>query len=236
MNNIWVYGCSFSEPFGLFIKDPASSEGVLKKDLEDFFKKSDPKIIENLKDGCREFDADYWGTHLASKLNMNLKSRSWAGVGWNYHNQKIDEDILKWNKDDIIIISPSYWSRVTIDELKVNFSDNPEIYKEAFARLKDEYYITTEKKWANKIKTLQFFGYNVYTWIIEKQATNEVVNNLIPVSNEYIDLYTFMHQDKKYWLGTTHLHLPHVEEYDWHLNPEGHEYISEQMYNFISNK
>ena len=217
MNNIWIYGCSFSEPFGLYTNG-GTSDGLR------FFK--NPEDIEQI----------YWGTHLASKLNMNLKSCSMPGVGWNYHNQKIDEDILKWNKDDIIIISPSYWSRITINEVKVEIGDSPELYKEVYTQLKDDFWITTEKKWANKIKTLQFFGYNVYTWIIEKQATNEVVHNLIPVSNEYIDLYTFMHQDKKYWLGTTHLHLPHIEEYDWHLNPEGHEYISEQMYNFISNK
>ncbi len=208
MNSIWVYGCSFSEPFGLCIND-------------------------FLKDGCREFDADYWGTHLASKLNMNLKSCSWAGVGWNYHNQKIDEDILKWNKDDIIIISPSYWSRITINEFE---QPHEWIYKKEYTRLKDDFWTTTEKKWANKIKTLQFFGYDVYTWIIDKQTINETVHNLIPVSDTNVDLDSFMKLNKQYWLGTTHAHLPHIEETDWHLNPLGHQYISEQMYNFISNK
>ena len=209
MNNIWIYGCSFSEPFGLY---------------------TNGYTMEN---GCRTFDVKYFGNHLANKLNMNLKSRSMPGLGWNYHTQKIDEDILKWNKDDIIIISPSYFSRITINEF-----EQPHDFEKLAQQLKPLSWIykDIETRWANKIKTLQFFGYNVYTWIIEKQATNEVVHNLIPVSNEYIDLYTFMHQNKKYWLGTTHSHLPYIEKTDWHLNPEGHEYISEQMYNFISNK
>ena len=212
MNSIWVYGCSWSEPYGLY------EEGVMNPD------------------GLRYYDGEiYWGDHLANKLNMNLKSCSMPGKGRNYHTNKIDEDILKWDMDDIIIISPSHWGRITINEFEESL-DSTQPYIVRQLKNLDVLCRETEKKWSNKIKTLQFFGYNVFTWIIDKQITNEVVHNLIPVSTEYIDLDTFMKHNKEYWIGTTHSRLPHIEETDWHLNPQGHEYISEQMYNFINKK
>jgi hypothetical protein len=101
MNTLWVYGCSFSEPFGLL---PISNNATT--------------IV--MEDGSRNFlGVDYWGSILAKKLNLNIITKSISGVGWNYINHRIDLDIMKWNKNDIIIISPSYFSRVNVME----FSD-----------------------------------------------------------------------------------------------------------------
>lgn len=163
---------------------------------------------------------------------MNLKTRSLAGMGWNYINSTIDEDILKWDKNDIIIISPSHWSRITVVEF-----NQPHKFEEFVGQLKDMDWICeyTEKRWANKIQTLQNFGYNVYTWVIDKPNICNEVSNLIPLTDTIIDLYTYMQQNKQYWLGTTHSHLPQFEKTDWHFNTEGHIKMAEIMYEFIYN-
>jgi hypothetical protein len=207
MNSIWVYGCSFSEPFGI-----CTNSGI------------------NL-DGTRFFEgAQYWGNYLSYKLNMNLKTRSLAGIGWNYINNVIDEDILKWDKDDIVIISPSYWSRITIVEF-----NQPHKFEEFAGQLKDMDWVCkyTEKRWANKIQTLQNFGYNVYTWVIDKPTISNKVHNLIPLTDTIIDLDTYMQQNKEFWLGTTHSHLPQFKKTDWHFNDSGHLALSEIFYNYI---
>ena len=74
MNKLWVYGCSFSEPFGLI---PNKLPAIFNADKSRYF-----------------HGTDYWGTHLANKLNLECITKSCAGVSWNYINERIDEDII----------------------------------------------------------------------------------------------------------------------------------------------
>ena len=60
MNKLWIYGCSFSEPFQLENGGPVWD--------------NDNRVLS----------ADYWGTHLAKKLNLECVTRSMSGIGWNY--------------------------------------------------------------------------------------------------------------------------------------------------------
>lgn len=93
MNTLWVYGCSFSEPFQI--------------------EQGGPEFDET---GHRKFKAAFWGSHLATKLNLKLKSKSLAGIGWNHISNWIAEDLRLWSKNDLIIISPSIFARTTFLE------------------------------------------------------------------------------------------------------------------------
>ena len=74
MNKLWVYGCSFSEPYG----------------LEEM-----PPITHELSKEYRILTAKYWGTHLADKLGFECITRSRSGKGWNYITCAIEQDVRR---------------------------------------------------------------------------------------------------------------------------------------------
>lgn len=208
MNSIWVYGCSFSEPFGLLpIND---GQSILENGLRDFF------------------GVDYWGTHLSKKMGYNCISKGLSGIGWNYITHLIDNDILKWQKDDIIIISPSFLNRVTIMEFT-----NGSTREELFGYYKNWVDITqyNEIRWRTKIKTLQHFGYNVYTWVVDSASNNiDEIKNLILSPGGFTNWKEWMDLHKEYWIDPTFNKYP---EGDWHFNPLGHVAVADAMYDFI---
>ena len=212
MNTLWVYGCSFSEPFGLL---PPSDRTLL------------------LEDGSRDFlNVDYWGSYVAKKLNYNCISKGLSGIGWNYINHRIDLDILKWNKNDIIIISPSFLSRINIMEFEKANGTIVEDYAHLIKPIND-IIIYNEIRWKTKIKTLQYFGYNVFTWLVDYGTnSNDDVKNLIKTPEGSINFKDWMDLHKEYWINpTTHANHP---KGNWHFNPDGHIALSEIMYEYIS--
>ena len=60
-----------------------------------------------------------WPELLALELKLEYVNRAVAGSGWNNISLNIEEDILsgKISKEDLIIISPSYFQRITFPEL-----------------------------------------------------------------------------------------------------------------------
>jgi hypothetical protein len=166
MNKLWVYGCSFSEPFGL--------------------EQGGPEFYDN---GYRKLKADYWGTLLATKLNRTCITRSISGVGWNKIINTIDQDITAWTKDDIIIISPSVLDRVTILE----FHD-PHIREHNVALFKDWQVLFNynKQRWLNTIRNLQHVGYNVYTWIVNDIPEQDLPNKLIKAPDNSVSWKTWM--------------------------------------------
>jgi hypothetical protein len=150
---LWVYGCSFSEPFQI-------ERGGAEWDEQ----------------GYRKLRADYWGTHLANKLNAECITRSLSGIGWNYITEKIDADVLDWHKDDIIIISPSFFSRVTFNEL-IKIDSQSELAD----KFNDWNTVVdyNEHRWSRKVATLQHFGYRVYTWVVDQPMFVDLPENLI---------------------------------------------------------
>ena len=206
MNKLWIYGCSFSEPFGL-----------VPKEL--------PTIINS--DKSRYFHGtDYWGTYLANKLNFECITKSCAGVGWNYINDRIDEDIIAWDKEDYVIINPSFFSRVTFEELVKRDSQG-----DLGLLLKgcEIIVIHNESRWHKKIQTLQHLGYkNVYTWLIDETQYTKV-NNLITAPGDYINWKNWLDLHKEYWLDP----LFNSPQGDWHFNEQGHIEVANRMYNFI---
>lgn len=210
MKNLWVYGCSFSEPFGLL---PISDKTTF------------------LEDGLRDFlGVDYWGTHLAKKLGYNCISKSLSAIGWNYISHHVDMDVLKWDKDDIIIISPSFLSRININEFEKNNGTSVNDYVHLLKNL-DDILLYNEVRWKTKIKTLQYFGFNVFTWLVDEGLLpKDDVKNLIKTPEGSYNFKDWMDLHKEYWTDPTTKVYPLG---DWHFNPEGHLALSNIMYEFI---
>jgi len=204
MNKLYVYGCSFSEPFQI---EPGGA---------DF----DSEGFRNLK------GYNYWGTHLAKQLGLECKTKSLSGIGWNYINNRIDEDILLWTTDDVIIISPSFFSRVTFEELVKHDSQSE------LAHLMHDWggiHNFNERRWRQKIKTLQHQGYRVYTWLVDFSPNTAELENVI-AADGYINWKDWMDQHKEYWQDPTTNKYP---QGDWHFNELGHQAVANIMYEYI---
>lgn len=202
MNKLWIYGCSFSEPFG--------------------FEQTGPVFDVN---GYRNIKVPYWGTHLAEKLNLTCITRSLAGVGWNYITFQIEQDVRSWSKDDIIIISPSFLSRVNIMEF-TNGSTRDELI--GFYKSWDEIAKYNKTRWRNTILNYQYLGYNVYTWLVEH--VDELPPKTIFASDNEANWYNWMTRHYEYWTSLPGIVYP---DGDWHFNARGHVAVADRMYEVI---
>jgi hypothetical protein len=213
MNNIkkiWIYGCSFSEPFGLI---PAH-DIVIGPYNSRIFK-----------------GVDYWGTHLSKLLKIECITRSLSGVGWNYINNCIDEDIIYWDKNDFVIINPSFFSRVTIEELH----KRDKFYNLMEDNAKDVEFICRYNchRWCRKIETLNHLGYeNVYSWLIDNYSCESNIYNLIPAPDGSYNWKHWMDKHLEYWIDPD-FNPPHG---DWHFNDKGHIAVANRIYEFIYEK
>lgn len=137
MNKLWVYGCSFSCAF---------------QDLKDL-----PPI---------ETD-EGWPQIVANTIGYKYVDRAQPGYGWNHIALNLDNDIAnnKISKDDIIILSPSYFQRLTfpeIEEDKIN-----QEWVEFSARYSvewDKVVAMNIMRFYTKVTTLRELGYNIYGW------------------------------------------------------------------------
>ena len=204
MNNLWIYGCSFSEPFQLEQCGP---------------------VWDNR--GNRIIKTDYWGTHLAKKLNLECVTRSKSGIGWNYISHQIEQDVSKWATDDIIIISPSFFDRVNIMEFI-----NGDTRQETVHLYKDwnDIFDYNELRWRSTITNFQKLGYNIYTWLVNLPKQG-LLDNLITAPDNSIDWKDWMDDHYEYWQSLPGVVYPLG---DWHFNEQGHIAVSNRMYEVIN--
>ena len=208
MSTLWVYGCSFSEPIILCNNSFFSEDGTLN-----------------------HFDVDYWGTHLAKKLGFNCVTKSRSGIGWNYISHRIEQDIIKWSTDDIIIISPSFFHRTTILEFKDELTAEFNIFTECSHLLSpiEQIIQYNKERWYLKIKTLQHLNFKVFTWIVDEIANDVTdLNNLILTPDKDINWKDWMDRHHELWIDPANN--------DWHFNKQGHIKVAETMYDFIKDK
>ena len=154
MNKLWVYGCSFSWAF---------------QDLQEL-----PPI---------ETDQG-WPQIVANTIGYKYIDRSEPGCGLNHILRNLNEDVAeeRIDKNDIIILSPSYFQRLTFPEIKEQVIDG--LWTEFHAK----YGIENHKiislnilRFYLKIKTLRELGYNIYGWCWS------MGNDSIPGSLEYLN-------------------------------------------------
>ena len=206
MNNLWVYGCSYSYAFA-HINSTTKSNAAADSNL------------------C-------WGYHLAEHFNLNYKNRALAGIGWARIKSFIESDFNKWDKKDLIIISPSLFGRVDPIEFSVNNVKSPKYYEDfdKWILYTDYHYIYTftEDNWYNYIKFLFKQGYNVYSWPYNqtKYKSKRIIN---PPDN-FKSWEDWNLKTPEYWVKTEqpYVHTARGDK-DTHFSTVGHKYVFEHM-------
>ena len=143
MRNLWIYGCSFSYPFW---------DGEIKD-------AGVPEITT----------AESWPSILSKKLNYKCQNRAQPGYGWNHISYTLEKDIVEGRirKDDIIVISPSFFSRVTFPEVDDDKIPNQDLTEFAARYCYDQstFVQMNIKRFSYKLLTLKELGYKVAGWI-----------------------------------------------------------------------
>ena len=86
-------------------------------------------------------------------------------------------------------------------------------------------------RWRTKIKTLQNFGFNVYTWAVDKVSNSSEIKNLITAPGDLPNWKDWMDLHYEYWTSLPKVVFP---EGDWHFNPAGHVAVANRMYEVIT--
>jgi hypothetical protein len=81
-----------------------------------------------------------------------------------------------------------------------------------------------------KIKTLQHFGFNVYTWVVENIENSNIIN-LITAPGDLVNWKDWMDMHPEYWTSLPGVVYP---DGDWHFNPLGHVAVASRMYDIIN--
>jgi hypothetical protein len=219
MNKLWVYGCSFSEPFQLEYNDNGTVSGPLFEE-----------------DGrTRILRADYWGTYLAKKLGMTCVTRAYAGQGLNQIIFQIEQDVQSWNKEDVIIISPSFLDRVTLMELHhFDLAEHPTTF--SLYKSNNEIFMYNRHRWKLNVSNYQHLGYRVYTWLVN-DIDETYVKNIITAPNGSVNWKNWMDQHYEYWFSLPGEYNSYTKSVlplgDWHFNAQGHEAVANRMHQYI---
>lgn len=178
-----------------------------------------------------------WPEIVSDKLNLELNNRAEAGWGWNFIKDRIDEDFIQWSKNDLIIISPSLFSRISVVEMKDPFASPIDCPWITELKNFNELHEISENRWKNTILNLLHCGYNVWTWPWNKTKYLGIIPQLIPnpQTSQIEDSWDDWNQNtKQYWCKT----YPHLIngvwiKHDTHFNNDGHKFIAEYMLKFI---
>lgn len=205
MNNLWIYGCSFSD---YYMSDKVDA---------------------------------FWFEIIAKNFNLQLKHRAISGIGWRRIKNKVDKECTEWDINDLIIISPSLFSRVDIPEFSIGSPLNYIDKENSFHRwvkyvepvdMLVKYY---EDDWLNTLKYLQKLNSNVWTWSWEK-VSYEDIPQCIPPPDPYPSWDEWNKKEKQYWV----IPYSHVCDDrgtvipgDTHFNTLGHKLVSSHMKKYI---
>lgn len=183
----------------------------------------------------------FWFELLAKKFHLQINHRAVSGIGWRRIKSKIDSECLQWDPEDLIIISPSLFSRVDIPEFSL---DGPldHLEKENNAHkwiryiepidLLSRYY---EEDWYHTVSYLHKINTNVWTWTWDSTIYTDV-HQLIPPPDTFESWSEWNKEEKQYWV----IPYPHICDDkgtvipgDTHFNTSGHKFIGAHMLNYI---
>ena len=97
----------------------------------------------------------------------------------------------------------------------------------------DTLHLFNETRWGNKIKTLQYLGYNVYSWIFDERIGNDPIKNLIPAPNGGINWKDWIDENRDGWFSFPGEVYP---DGDWHFNEIAHPRVADGMFSYIKKK
>ena len=181
----------------------------------------------------------FWFEIVQEHFNLELVHRAVCGYGWQRINHKILQDWNKWEKDDLIIICPSYFSRVDIVDFSVAHPMEC-IYSPWIADIDDfdKRYNFVQESWYNTVKFIRKQGYRVCTWALE--AVDKQFNDIIvPPPAGTKSWYDWVLSDKEYWI----VPFPHfggdagsIIEKDTHLSDTAGKILAQSIIEYIENE
>ena len=232
MDKLWVYGCSFSTNF------------------------ADQEILDAGVPAIKKEEG--WPSILAKKSNLLLVDQSQPGYGWNHIDAKLTGDLVnnKISKKDLIILSPSYFQRLTFPELedkKLQFDSLNQHgdWTGLHARFGREHTTIIElnvQRFYYKLTSLINQGYKVagWCWVHPNYHRNEtlpspylskVKDYLIPTpSGGYFwEDYVVKNTECMVIPGDFDNASNIKERGDSHFSRVGHQVAANQFFTFISN-
>ena len=222
MRNLWIYGCSFSYPFW---------DGEIKD-------AGVPKITT----------AEGWPSILSKKLNYKYQNRAQPGYGWNHISYNLEKDIVEGRirKDDIIVISPSFFSRVTFPEVDEEKIPNQDLTEFAARYCYDHstFVQMNIKRFTYKLLTLKELGYNVAGWIwanpvdvgdsFHDPYLLKVKESLIPAPDGNLIWEDWIIKNPECMVIPGELRPDFGWDGDTHFSSYGHKIAAEQIYSSVS--
>ena len=154
MKKLFVYGCSFSCAY------------VSSKEL--------PPIEKT----------EGWPHIVAKNIGYEIVDQTQPGIGYNHIENRLNKDLIlnKISKEDIILISPSYFQRVTHPELELDKNvdgiQDWNAFNSRYKRNPKEVIEINVIRFSLKIKTLSDLGYKVYGWCWSLSGLTEEISNL----------------------------------------------------------
>ena len=219
MSKLIVYGCSFSCAF---------------QDLQHL-----PPIEES----------QGWPKMVADSMGYEYIDRSEPGYGWNHIVNNIDEDqaFNKFTKDDLLIISPSYFQRLTFPNIDENLIDG--LFQDFAAKYGKSTKDIAENnimRFYLKIKTLRELGYNVYGWcwsmgVLKCESwtlefLKEIDDYIVPAPDSTLLWEEWMLDNPTYMLIPGERRPNGSWSGDTHFSVDGHKVAAEQFIKVLSIK
>lgn len=186
-----------------------------------------------------ELVTKFWFEYVANHFNLELVHRAVSGNGWNRIKNKMFLDSCRWEKEDVIITCPSYFSRVDIIDFYVeetlniglcswisNLDETPK---------REKFY---KEEWYSISKFIKKQGYVYYTWSLD-ELEPKYVDITIPHPDKTKSWFDWILSDSKFWV----IPYPHFKETagtliekDSHLSSIASLKLSEYFIQFIENE
>ena len=96
----------------------------------------------------------------------------------------------------------------------------------------DDIVAFNQRRWMNSILNYQYFGYNVFTWLVEDATTIPPNTILAPenTTSNKSNWYYWIREHHEFWTTSPN----ESTQGDWHFNPQGHIAVADRMYDVIN--
>lgn len=199
--------------------------------------------------GC-SFSDDYmsdsiekaWFNIIAEKFNLELACKGVSGVGWRRIKGWIDRDCIKWGEDDLVIISPSLFTRIDIPEFYIDgpYGSKGETKEDLLKWIVhteplDRIYKYYEEQWRDTVSLLYRLNKNVWTWPWDSTTYTDVPN-FIPYPPGYTSWEKWNKESKQYWIVPYYHDCTGKGDFiegDTHFNTDAHNFVANHMLKYI---
>lgn len=180
----------------------------------------------------------FWFEILGDYFNLDLNHRAVSAYGWQRIRYRIFEDAIYWDKNDLIIICPSFFTRLDIVDFNIDRPDSRLIppWVEHLDNLdkRDKFY---HDDYLNTVKTLKLLNKNVFTWSLDKvDSKYRKESYIINPPDNFDSWIKWNDSDSRNWV------IPYshaggdggsIIDKDSHFSSHAHRIVGEHMIKFI---